>query len=478
MYYFPRCYQLDLPLSELKTVLEESSDNIIEFLKVISQENRLKILKHLIDGPKKFSSLLVSIGISKTALANHLKVLTDTGLIEKLDRGRYHIKPDAIKFIQSIIYIYKESETGKALEREKALRREHLRFYKEDKQKMEEYILDKKPIYQPAWISYLSAVTGVLNYLGLDCDIYDVGGRTGYAFIVHVSRGTTCPSGPTAMADQTWIDIHRATGNAFGYEFNVWSDNRSFPSQEGDLSEEDLLRAKKFFNKVKEIIKTKKTPAIIWGIPIPEYGIVYGIKGDSYIVSTFRSIHDPKSDSPIKFTDLQAPGCLDLLYFGKKKPLDIYKEDKESLERAITLAQGGKGIERENYIAGPEAYTEWARVLKNGNIDDMNLHGNSYVAECYHEGKTIAKEYLKRLAERYPSTPYKEFMIKASTSFTEAEKQLGEFCKLFPFGKFKEIILTADNRALGAKILLTAKKHEEDAIDYMKQALKLWNETT
>lgn len=468
---------MDLSLDELKTVLEESSDYIIEFLKAISQENRFKILKYLIDGPKKFSSLLVATKISKTALANHLKVLIDTGLIKKLDRGKYHIKPDAIKFIQSTVYIYKESETGKALEREKMLRREHLRFYKEERQQMEEYILDKKPIYQPAWISYLSAVTGVLKCLGIECDVYDVGGRTGYAFIVHVSRGTTCPSGPTAMADQTWIDIHKATGNAFGYEFNVWSDNRSFPLQEGELSEEDLLRAKHFFNKVKEIVKIKKTPVIIWGIPIPEYGIVYGIKGDSYIVSTFRSIHDSNSDSPIKFTDLQAPGCLDLLFFGEKKPLEQYKEDRESLERAIRLAQGGKDIERENYIAGPEAYTEWARVLKNGSKNHINLHGNSYVAECYHEGKVIAKEYLKRLAKRYPSAPYKEYLIKASTSFGEAEKQLGEFCKVFPFVKFKEIILTADNRALGAELLLTAKKHEEHAIEYMKQALQLWNET-
>jgi hypothetical protein len=63
---------------------------------------------------------------------------------------------------------------------------------------MNNYEIDKRAEIVPTWASYIGVVTAMLNAVGAKTDVVDVGGYTGYAFIVNVSESDTCPSGPTA----------------------------------------------------------------------------------------------------------------------------------------------------------------------------------------------------------------------------------------------------------------------------------------
>ncbi|MFX0211808.1 MAG: ArsR/SmtB family transcription factor [Candidatus Hodarchaeota archaeon] len=463
----------ELTDEEVQTTLLDSLEVIGRLLKTVSQSNRLKVLGLLVNNPKEFSYLLEETYITKTALANHITLLIQSGLVKRIERGRYCITEDGSELLRATVKVYNESKTRKEVERVQ-LRKDMARFYQieEEQQTMEEKMVSSDPRYQPCWISYLGAITGVLQALGTNCDIIDVGGYSGYNFIVHVSKGTTCPSGPTAMAPEAWEEIRRGT-QALGWKLAGWFESKSFPEKEGELTPADLARAKTFFNRVKSVIEKDK-PAIIWGIPVPEYGIVKGYRGDEYIVSTFRSLHleeGTKEEQPIPYNALQAPGCLDLLYFIERIDIDQKKEDKIAIKRALNVTRGTK-VAREHYVAGPSAYEEWASILeKKGEID---VFGNSYIGACYHEGKDYAARFLRRMAMRYSDYPQKKSLEEASQAFQNAEKVLKRFTELFPSLQFKEIKMTTENRKEGAKLLRDAKMHEEAAIGYLEEALTVW----
>ena len=59
--------------------------------KVISAPKRLDILIGLMDDAKAFQQIKVITGLEKSALSNHLKLLTGQGLIEKKHHGIYSI---------------------------------------------------------------------------------------------------------------------------------------------------------------------------------------------------------------------------------------------------------------------------------------------------------------------------------------------------------------------------------------------------
>ncbi len=457
---------------EIQKLLLDSLNEISNVLKTVSQVKRLQILALMIDGSKKFSFLLSKTEISKTALANHLSTLVDAGLIGKIVRGNYEISRDGVDFLKATVNAYKKSETRKEVERERK-RLEIYKFYHttEEKNKINEKIVESKSEYQPGSISYLAALTGVLKSRGNDLDIVELGGRTGYGFILNIFKGDTCPSGPTAMAESCWSEIYKGS-DSFGWKFNIWSDNRSFLPKSGIISPEDYARANDFFNRVKETIDKYDRPVVIWGIPVPEYGIVNGYTEDAYIVSTFRTLIK-EEETPIKFNALEAPGCLDLIYFTNKIDVNSNEEDRKSLKRAIVNAEG-KNVARNGYIAGPEAYDEWADTLSNLELD-INAFGNRYITDCYWEGKGIAAEYLKRLSERFKNLPQSKLLLQASEEYKKVETIFKKLTKLFPsFSKNPQDDLTDDNRKLGAQLLKSSKIHEINAIEFMKEALKLW----
>ena len=108
--------------------------------------------------------------------------------------------------------------------------------------------------------------------------------------------------------------------NVLGYETRVYDDHKSYPTQEGYVTVEDRKRATEMFQTVKKAIDNDE-PVVLWGLPIPEYGIVTGYHEKNYIVSTFRRLHNAP-DNPIAFDALQAPGSLHAIIF-QKDPLGL-----------------------------------------------------------------------------------------------------------------------------------------------------------
>lgn len=449
----------------IKKEVLESRDQLTRLLKAVAHGERLHVLALLVNRQQEFSSLLEETGLSKTALANHLNQLIDSGLIERPERGVYRITIDGKELLESLAVTYSNSQIREELAKQLLLERYTRGYGSGGELRMEAFIVDKKATYEPAWISYVAAITGVLKSLGVECDVVDVAGYSGYAFIVNVSKGTTCPSGPTAH--RAWDEIHEGT-EVLGWKMSSISEEVSYPQGE-TITSEDLDRARKHFEIVKKGLASTGRPVVIWGIPLPEYGIVNGYTGDAYEVSTYRHLNN-EPETPIRYDALQAPGCLEAILFDEKtQVLNESERDAGAAKRAIVMAEGTYAPK--GYVAGPDAYEEWARVLEE-KPGEVIYHGNSYVAVCTQEGKACATEFLKRLAEKYRERPQAPLLRKAMEEYNQASKLMEDYVKVFPFAM--EGDLPSGKLVKGAGILRDVKPHEQKALDHMREAIKVW----
>ncbi|MFW9849377.1 MAG: hypothetical protein ACFFF4_09560 [Candidatus Thorarchaeota archaeon] len=354
---------------------------------------------------------------------------------------------------------------------------------------MDKFEVDEKGEFVPAWISYLSTAVGILRAIGEEADLVDTGGYTGYAFHLNTSRNETCPSAPTVAP----FDLFREGLESFGRRVTFgWTEPSYSPSNE----QKDLTRAREFFEDIKSILTRTDTPVGIWGIPVPEFGIVNGFEGDSYIVSTFRSLQrKSKEEEPIRFNQLNAPGGLSKMVFGE--PIDLPDDntlDRDAIKRAIHIARGvsfGEESVDASYITGPDALSQWAEIIETGVVPKseeeanqmkdrmkLNYHGNAYVAECTKEGMSLAASFLMRLFRRYKHESFSNDLEEASHEYKHAAEKMRIYTELFPFSmelNWKEEEFNEEKRVMGSQLLRDAKPYVIVAIEHMENALNNWS---
>ena len=449
---------------QLQSILFESPKGIAELLRSAAHPARIQILALLLREEHEFSKLMQHTELPKTALANHLKTLMKKGLVKRVARGEYTLTVDGEELLNAAAATYKDS-TQREEERRQLLLRSYTKGLIEGK-KLNKKVISKKAEYLPCWLSYTGAIAGSLRALGVDCDTVDVGGYSGYAFLINVSKGVTCPSGPTALPLRTWQQIHKGT-ESLGLKIEHYEYPHDYPAKEGNPTSQEIEIAKKLFNKIKREIDEKDRPVVLWGLVVPEYGIIKGYEGNSYITSTFRTLKN-QPEEPINFYDLKAPGCIDAFFFRDKVDMDTTEADRKALDRAINFAAANVPI-LSNYVGGPAALDEWANVLENLPEEKQNYMGNSYVGACVAESRWMSREFLTRLAKKYHGEQLTHLQ-EAVKCYEKGWKLMEEFMRIFPFKFQGEMKL--DDRKKGAEILRKVKPFEEQAIRHMKKALE------
>ena len=77
--------------------LDEKRTPVI--FKALCDENRIRILKYLLDGEKCACHLLEDLSIAQSTLSHHMKILTDSGLVVGRKEGKwmhYSISSDGV----------------------------------------------------------------------------------------------------------------------------------------------------------------------------------------------------------------------------------------------------------------------------------------------------------------------------------------------------------------------------------------------
>jgi len=449
----------------LQTIVLESPSRVADLLRSAAHPVRVQILALLLKEKHDFAKLMKETRLSKTALANHLKLLMNRRLIQRVDRGEYSLTADGRGLLNAAATMYRDSVQREEWRTQLMLKRYTKGFTEVNSLSNKE--ISKKVEYLPCWLSYTGAMAGSLRALGIDCDIADIGGYSGYSFIINVAKGVTCPSGPTALPHETWNEIRKGTEN-LGYTLEKFEHPAGYPAEEGKPTPEEIEIAKKLFEKIKQEIDTKDRPVVIWGLAIPEYGIVKGYDGNSYLTSTYRSI-TKQPETPILYYDLKAPGCLEAFFFKNPAKPNPKTTDKEALKRAINFAARVRTLD--NYVGGPAALEEWARVLEKLPDEKQNYMGNSYVGACVWESRCMNAEFLNRLANKNPRKQANH-LHKAAECYQKSATLMKEFTTIFPFKP--QGLMKLEDRKNGANILRKIKPLEEQAIEHMQKALDNW----
>ncbi len=92
----------------MRSFILESVEGINALLQALNHPKRIEVLAVLLDEPKEFKALVEATGFAKSALSNHLSVLTAKNLIEKVDRGLYRLTLDGEIFLGRIAHSYLE----------------------------------------------------------------------------------------------------------------------------------------------------------------------------------------------------------------------------------------------------------------------------------------------------------------------------------------------------------------------------------
>lgn len=90
----------------MKRFLRESIVDITDQLKIVDQSKRFEILTHLLEESKSFNELMKITGLQKSALGNHLNILTEKNLVQKFIRGLYEITDDGYDLLSAVANWY------------------------------------------------------------------------------------------------------------------------------------------------------------------------------------------------------------------------------------------------------------------------------------------------------------------------------------------------------------------------------------
>ncbi|MCW4013268.1 MAG: ArsR family transcriptional regulator, partial [Candidatus Bathyarchaeota archaeon] len=312
--------------------LRKNTVEIAEVLTALSHESRLLTLSFLMDGEKDLKFLMEKTELSKNGLVNHLSTLIDAGIVERVSRGKYGLTKDGAGYVSDMVDQYLVSERYRTKRQ-----RIDTSMYQWRIQTVNEKIVSNPAEFKPSWFSYQGAVKGALDSLGVEVEFSKVVAVSGYGWITNAMKHHLCPSAPSAFHSDVWTSIYRATEN-LGYKIELTESGIFEWDEKQKPTPESVKNAEKQFRAVKKEIDADN-PVVLWGIPIPEYGIVNGYRGEEYIVSTFRRLLE-QPDTPIHYTGLMAPGGLCFIKFTEPKQIDPKQVALETLRLGFKLGTG------------------------------------------------------------------------------------------------------------------------------------------
>jgi hypothetical protein len=306
--------------------------------------------------------------------------------------------------------------------------------------------------WQGAWLTWVAATTTCLRALGVRCDVVDVAGMSGYAFVLNVAPEADV-SGPTAFNWSILLEgIHHLGRSTLEFSSGEYGNK-------GDEGQRSIAHCRAAYSvAAREVAEGR--PCVVWGAYLPEFAVVYAVEDGFYLVKSYREVTG-EPQPPIHLEDLQAPGGPYVLAFPTATGLPPASGDAYAVRHAAALLRQRSPLQ--GYSFGLAAYDAWIHALDT-QADDF---GNAYNAQCWSEGRRFAHEFLVRVAERNEavSQPLQE----AAVAYAEAADAVSLMARTFPFPHARELDDPA-NRAAGIEALRRAKAAETRACDALEEA--------
>jgi hypothetical protein len=309
--------------------------------------------------------------------------------------------------------------------------------------------------YQRAWLTWVASTTTCLRALGVDCDVVDVAGTTGYAFVMAV-HDELCPSGPT-MFDWGMLDhgvnvLGRST-LVFGCSDCYTGDRRNDRTRAHCREAYDLVARETAAGR----------PCVLWGVYVPEFGVAVGVEDDAFHVKTFREVTG-EPQPPVPYDTLDAPGGPYVMAFPTATDLscNTLHGERFAIGHAVQLLEARSPFKQ--YGFGLRAYERWIAALE---VNRADMFGNAYNAQCWAEAKRSAHAFLPRVAARHPDAA--PALERATAHYAVVAEAMNRVATLFPFPPRGEIE-DAAKRVEAAERLAVARDAEALAFEALVEA--------
>lgn len=103
-------------LMDIMEIFRNHSNDISLIMGALANTKRIELMYTLCKGQNTFKELQTATGLGKTALAHHLALLVDAGLIQRAERGHYEMSQDAREFLEVIGKTYADSKRKREAE--------------------------------------------------------------------------------------------------------------------------------------------------------------------------------------------------------------------------------------------------------------------------------------------------------------------------------------------------------------------------
>ncbi len=262
-----------------------------------------------------------------------------------------------------------------------------------------------------------------------------------------------------------------------GYQLHGYYDEQAFPTYYGTISLQDIDRAKRLFEAIKQEMKRYQKPAALFGILLPEYGIVNGCFQDYYMVHAYQKDMG-YSGFPCQFYSLKTTNYMHTVFVREESAPLTDNDYKIALERAISFAANGTNgqqqQQQEIQLTGPQIFEEWAELLESNEVilNKLNPQANAFLGKYYAENKRHCAEFLHTLKEKYANKTFSFGIQKAAAQYQEIAEKMEEFASFFPFNLGEPSSFFG--REKGATLLREIKSLEEKAIRFMQDSISMW----
>jgi len=295
------------------------------------------------------------------------------------------------------------------------------------------------------WVSYVGVVTTILRSLGIKCDLTDVAGMSGYAFIVNI-HPELLPTGPVEF---DWNILVEGT-RSLGIEIEL-------VAVEG--GEDDLFM--ELFTRVKEEIDSGNC-CIVWGAgDAPEFGLVCGYREQYYLVQKQAGVRQE-----IRYNELKTLGRIAGIFFGESFSVVQERCAREAIGRATKLLRGLAPCFSGEYFYGATAFRTWADAVAKCRFDKL---GFIYNLMCYWELQMWAAGFCRRLAKRWQEVA--QYLNKAGEMFARSFNNLDQIKQMV--GEPDKFSLKNSEREMVVNLLKRCADFNESAVRDLERGWSL-----
>jgi ribosomal protein S18 acetylase RimI-like enzyme len=303
--------------------------------------------------------------------------------------------------------------------------------------------------------SLLAALIGSLRSLGDDRDAAWIAGLSGLAFRLHVDATVS----PASVSWFPWQSELPLALSRLGYDTSTVFSDDSDPRFDAQVDKAVRLA---------ETALASGRPAILWGVHLPEFGIVRG-SDPARAMLLVSGVLDGRGGRPELPSARLGRGDVPALFLTTLGPRTAVSEPEAAhaaLLAALRLAHGVTAHFGDT-TSGLAAYATWRTALERGTIDPA---GHAFTAQVTCELRALAPVFLRRVATLVaPSAS--QALSDAAGNYARAADALVALASECPFPLPEGETLGTRARARHAELLGTALAAEEHAVAALERAL-------